>query len=198
MPFVDPWTSHSPIEWERRMYEQTGNTLHVWRAIQICSELMLPKGTRPIIDCYPDWVCNYLSVVADRFEELYNAPDGEVKNFGPVVADCLGMKKLGQGVRSDAYEIWERARRDRMLAVAVWRYLKLNPGASVRDACGFLAEESAERARRFETAKREGRFRPDRQPLIEVDVAYTEDTYYRAWRDWNGFVTEHLSGINPK
>lgn len=180
MAFIDPWLEKgdmSPIDFERRMFEQTKNPMHVWNAVQICSELMF-AAPRRIGDGYPDWVYQHLGAVSVRLRDLcFNRPEDAIDNFGAAIADALDLKKAGQGVRRDAFENRKIAWRDQGLASAVWHYLTDHPEASVREACTQLSEDSAQRALRSQAARNGS----------NTDRPWSEDAYFRAWQAWRQF-----------
>ncbi|HVH27471.1 MAG TPA: hypothetical protein VM818_11945 [Vicinamibacterales bacterium] len=81
MAFEDPWfregKTTSPLDWERRMHEQTKNPIHVWRAYQICSELMRGWGGDYRCESLPDWVLEYFDAAASAIEELFGDVEGQ-------------------------------------------------------------------------------------------------------------------------
>jgi hypothetical protein len=122
MSFEDPWfregQTKSPLDWERRMFEQTGNPLHVWRAYEICSELM--RGGVFHSDSLPSWVLDYFDTVLDAIRELYYENyDGKVTatEMGARLMEALKIKAAGQGVRSTAFS------KDRLRVLATIRLM---------------------------------------------------------------------------
>ena len=73
MPFEDPWLRAgklgSPLDFERRMYEQTKNPIHVWRAYEICSDLM--RGGVFGCDALPTWVLDHFDHIVEIVREFY-------------------------------------------------------------------------------------------------------------------------------
>src|SRR5262245_38630116 len=104
MPFEDPWFRQgkrmSPLDFERRLYEETGNPLHVLRALQICSELM--RGGVYGSDSLPEWILDYLDKAIGEVQELWNEPDQQ-KGVPVKIAEIFGFKRAGQGVRDTAF-----------------------------------------------------------------------------------------------
>jgi hypothetical protein len=106
MSFEDPWFREgkrmSPLDAERRLYEQTKNPTHAWRALEICSELM--RGGAYGCDTLPHWLLDYLDTSTEGVRHLfYNAGDLTHAQMVARLADALGFKATRQGVRTRAW-----------------------------------------------------------------------------------------------
>jgi hypothetical protein len=142
MAFQDPWFSEgkmSPLDWERRMYEQTKNPLHAWRALQICVALM--RGGSYGCDSLPEWMLDYFKTATSGIQEMFgDALDGNDQAITQKLADALGFKRVGQGVRGTAFSNYSLEHRDLMIATGVGREIRLNPTQSIETIIAEFAE----------------------------------------------------------
>jgi hypothetical protein len=165
MPFDDPWLRAgkiSPLEYERRQYAETRNPIHVVRGYQICSEARDDDGSITI----PDWIREYFDHFASTIQELFGEHFDEtrpVPDLSNMLADALGFKQPGRGVRTDAFTDWTRHRRDQKLAIRVHREIRLQPTKSITEIVIDLAE---------------------------VQHVAPETAIWRAWSAWQRFLDE--------
>jgi hypothetical protein len=188
--FEDHWLregNFSPLEWERKMYVKTQNSLHVWQCIQICCHQKYKGQGFP---GFPDWVIEYLEQFSKVLGELYLEHHyGGIRNLPSKIAAALGFKEQGQGVRATAFSDGDLERRNLRLATKVWRYLREHPGSSALEACTSIAEDYAERAALFARAQKEGRIRGiDLELLEHENVIISEEVIADAWSQWRDFV----------
>jgi hypothetical protein len=137
MPFTDPWfregKTNSPLDFERRQYEQTKNPVHVWRGYQICRECRC--------ESLPHWILDYLDAVASAVMELrIRFEDGPIKQLPAQIADIFGFQRAGQGVRDTAFSEVDRRFRDQGLAITVRRLIRTNPDISRETIIAAVAE----------------------------------------------------------
>jgi hypothetical protein len=159
MPFVDPWfrqgSKTSPLDFERRMFEATQNPIHAWRALQTCIE----AGC----DGLPEWVLAYFRTATAAVQELF-IDDGLNAPMPIRLAEALGFKRAGRGVRRDAVERFNQESRDSLLAAEIWGQMRSRPDASQETIIAAVAE---------------------RRHL-------SEETVRRAWVRWRRFITAEL------
>lgn len=138
MPFEDPWfregKTTSPLDFERRMYEQTKNPLHVWRAYQICRDV--GGGS------FPEWVLEYFDTATTTIQMLYGG-DFEAQDAPllQTIADVFGFKRAGQGVRQTAFSAFDLEHRDLMLAGLVRRAIRLQPAIPIQTIVAEIADQ---------------------------------------------------------
>lgn len=196
MPFIDPWLAKgdtmSPLEYERTMFEQTRNPIHVWRTVQICRDLMAHPAGRAL-DAFPEWIETYLGTLADGIHELYDQKiNDELEQALPAaIADLMGFKRAGQGKRADAFDQHELQRRDMYLAQDVDIRLRQEPNLTPREAASRIAEDRIEAKRVFDEHKRAGRiiaWATFGHPIV------TEEVIYNAWKAWHDFHEDRRNG----
>ncbi len=142
MPFDDPWLragKFSPLEFERRLYTQTGNAIHVIRGYQICSEQT--RGDDGAITL-PDWIGGTLitsrprsGIFGEQVDEMRPIPD-----LVSTLAATLDFKQPGRGVRTDAFTDWAETGGMRKLAIRVRCEIRLQPDKSITEIVIDLAE----------------------------------------------------------
>lgn len=67
-------------------YEETNDSVWIWHAIDFCSNWQLKTGT-PLP--YPQWVVNYLSMVADSMLKL----DDSTSDISKQITDLFGIRE---------------------------------------------------------------------------------------------------------
>ena len=179
MGFKDPWFSEgkqSPLDFERRMYEQTGNPIHVWRAWQMCSDLMRAGVYR--CDSLPEWILDYIDRIAATLQERLSESWGknpDRSQLATVLMDVIGVVPAGRGVTSNALSENRRQHRDLSLASAVRVELRDRP-RSLEQVFADVADRETETRRFGET--------------IGIE------TVKRAWYSWRGFLDEYLASVD--
>ena len=205
MPFKDPWLRDgqldSPIEVHRRVFEKTGDPVHLWRAYEICRELM-NATPRPLIETLPEWIFEYLDKVMEWCHKRFNDYPFEKKiDVAGELALLMGFKATGQGTRRTAFSENQINRRNESLASMVGRALEdigVDPSdprpSEIASAITTVAENLQIRADEYRAMCKED---PDQHPSVEsirrdeqarLDaLALGESTIRRAWEAWGAF-----------
>jgi len=139
VPFHDPWLhkgQDSPLERERRLYAHTRNPIHVWRALQICSEQRDEDRSAVL----PAWIVDYLDTFTGVIQEWFNERDGDDTGLADHLTAALGFKPAGRGVRDTAFAAWDQAHRDEHLVIEIRRQSRAQPEVSKADIMADLAE----------------------------------------------------------
>lgn len=157
----------SVLEYDRRCYELTKNPIHVWRAYQMCSEMM--EGGF-VSDPLPSWIREYFDGIADVVQQLFGdlyADSGSSAaraRINEQLAAALGLLEIGQGAKSSAFKDHDLQQRDMRLAMDVRHAKRCAPDRPFEDIFGEVAERKQ----------------------LGVDIVK------RAWNRWRVFVEDHL------
>jgi hypothetical protein len=185
MAFQDPWLAEgkeSPLDFERQLFERTGNAICAWRGYEICSELMRAGQ----INGLPVWILDYLDRFTEEVRELFyagmeNTPPPAHAVAARVMA-ALGLKEIGNSP-STAFSRIHRDRDERSLACMVWQRKLKTPDASLEAIIADLSMEFSERAALFEQLKESGRL--DASAIASVhERRHSEKKIWNAWSRW--------------
>lgn len=92
------------------LYRKTGNPLFVWRAMAECGPGMDPR--RPL----PDWVREYLEVVAWEFERLNFNVDAKLSASEKIKRVPAALGLVGKGRGGNAFARWKKVNDDATIA----------------------------------------------------------------------------------
>lgn len=198
MEFEDPWIREgksSPIEFERRMYEQTNNPIHAWRAHEICCELMrasaFASSTLPATACIlPAWVISYFETATEGIRQVFNAVGDEMMTDEQMIkglAEALAFKEAGRGLRRNAFKDCDLEHRRQMLASMVWQRLQGRPNDSIEAIAADVEDQLEEAADSFEERRRNGDISSNTPPSA-YETRASARTILDAWRDWREFL----------
>jgi len=195
--FEDPWfregKSVSPLDVERRLYQQTKNALHAWRALAICSRRM--RAGTYANDTLPVWVMDYFDGGEEGINQLFidAAADGITDlQVAARLAEALGFKLMGQGVRTSAFTRTALEHRRRALASMVWSSRREHPSRSIESIALELEEQLGTAAAAFEQRRRAGEIPAAARPS-EHELRASKETIETAWREWRAFLDDELS-----
>jgi hypothetical protein len=192
MSFEDPWfregKSMSPLDAERGMYEHTKNPIHAWRALGICSELMR-AGTYGC-DTLPDWLLDYVDTSSAGVRQLFDNA-GEIAHalMAAHLADALGFKRTGQGVRTMAGSNAAVGHRQRALARMVWNRKRDHPTSSIESIAIAIEARLGASAALFEQGKQDGNIPASERPN-EHEIRASQKVIEDAWREWHDVLED--------
>jgi hypothetical protein len=192
MSFEDPWFREgkrmSPLDAERRLYEQTKNPTHAWRALEICSELM--RGGAYGCDTLPHWLLDYLDTSTEGVRRLfYNPGDFTHAQMVARLADALGFRATRHGVRTTALCNAALGHPQHALARMVWNRKRDHPTRSIESIAIDIEERLDASAALFEQGKQDGTIPASERPN-DHEMRASRNMIEDAWREWHD-VLEH-------
>ena len=178
----------SPLDAERRMYEHTKNPIHAWRALRICTELMR-AGTYGC-DTLPEWLLDYIDTSTEGVSQvLCNAGDIAHPLMAARLADALGFKRTGQGVRTMAGSNVALRHRQQALARMMWNRKRDQPTRSIESIAVDIEARLDASAAWFEQGKQDGNIPASERPN-EHEMRATKTMIEDAWREWHDFLED--------